>query len=97
MSQLSNISHRLCQCRLVVAVTAHAARSDEGRMKGLAFVLDPDGYWIEIVKRADDAGFAEEFNLSQVHSTHCNHFAIRCCCMLYAVITPCSHGCGVGA
>ena len=39
-------------------------RPDEGRMKGLAFALDPDGYWIELVKR--DAGiFAEPANLSQ--------------------------------
>eukprot|EP01147_Barroeca_monosierra_P004644 gene4644-6801_t len=28
-------------------------KPDEGRMKGLAFAYDPDGYWIEIVKRAD--------------------------------------------
>lgn len=26
-------------------------KPDEGRMKGLAFALDPDGYWVEIVKR----------------------------------------------
>lgn len=26
-------------------------KPDEGRMKGLAFALDPDGYWIEVVKR----------------------------------------------
>lgn len=25
-----------------------AKRPDEGRMKGLAFITDPDGYWIEI-------------------------------------------------
>jgi len=25
-------------------------KPDEGRMKGLAFALDPDGYWVEIVK-----------------------------------------------
>ena len=24
-------------------------RPDEGRMKGIAFILDPDGYWIEIL------------------------------------------------
>jgi len=31
---------------------------DGGRMKGLAFALDPDGYWVEIIKRGgyDDAG-----------------------------------------
>eukprot|EP00386_Alphamonas_edax_P006360 GDKI01020604.1.p1 GENE.GDKI01020604.1~~GDKI01020604.1.p1 ORF type:complete len:330 (-),score=94.37 GDKI01020604.1:18-1007(-) len=40
-------------------------KPDEGRMKGLAFALDPDGYWIEIVKRADDDTWQEEFNLSQ--------------------------------
>jgi len=39
-------------------------KPDEGRMKGLAFALDPDGYWIEIVAR--EAGlFKEPFNLSQ--------------------------------
>lgn len=26
-------------------------KPDEGRMKGLAFALDPDGYWVEIVAR----------------------------------------------
>ena len=25
-------------------------KPDEGRMKGLAFALDPDGYWLEIVE-----------------------------------------------
>ena len=28
---------------------AFKKRPDEGRMKGLAFCLDPDGYWIEIL------------------------------------------------
>jgi len=39
-------------------------RPDEGRMKGLAFALDPDGYWIELVKREE--GLFKEPNLSQV-------------------------------
>ena len=26
-------------------------RPDEGGMKGLAFAYDPDGYWVEIIKR----------------------------------------------
>jgi lactoylglutathione lyase len=39
-------------------------KPDEGRMKGLAFALDPDGYWLEIVAR--QAGvFSESCNLSQ--------------------------------
>ena len=29
-------------------------RPDEGRMKGLAFCLDPDGYWIEIIPQGSD-------------------------------------------
>lgn len=40
-------------------------KPDDGRMKGLAFALDPDGYWIEIVKRADCCKFEKEFNISQ--------------------------------
>jgi len=39
-------------------------KPDEGRMKGLAFALDPDGYWIEVVKREE--GIFKEPNLSQV-------------------------------
>jgi len=39
-------------------------KPDEGRMKGLAFALDPDGYWIEIVRR-QDLGWTEYYNLSQ--------------------------------
>jgi len=30
-------------------------KPDEGRMKGLAFALDPDGYWIEIIKRNEQS------------------------------------------
>ncbi|CAJ1386975.1 unnamed protein product [Effrenium voratum] len=39
-------------------------KPDEGRMKGLAFALDPDGYWIELVRR-ENLGWPEQFNLSQ--------------------------------
>ena len=40
-------------------------KPDEGRMKGLAFVYDPDGYWVELVRRDDTANIPNEFNLSQ--------------------------------
>jgi lactoylglutathione lyase len=40
-------------------------KPDEGRMKGLAFVYDPDGYWVEIVKRSDAAKIPNEYNFSQ--------------------------------
>merc|ERR1719330_2180761 len=39
-------------------------KPDEGRMKGLAFALDPDGYWIELFKRKS-LGWKSYFNLSQ--------------------------------
>lgn len=40
-------------------------KPDEGRMKGLAFALDPDGYWVEIVKRTEGHAIPGRFNLSQ--------------------------------
>lgn len=40
-------------------------KPDEGRMKGLAFVYDPDGYWVEIVKRGGGTKIANEMNFSQ--------------------------------
>mmetsp|Transcript_54954 Transcript_54954/g.139327 ORF Transcript_54954/g.139327 Transcript_54954/m.139327 type:complete len:398 (+) Transcript_54954:38-1231(+) len=40
-------------------------KPNEGRMKGLAFALDPDGYWIEICSRTGKLGWPEHQNLSQ--------------------------------
>eukprot|EP00192_Tetraselmis_astigmatica_P013791 CAMPEP_0117660314 /NCGR_PEP_ID=MMETSP0804-20121206/6903_1 /TAXON_ID=1074897 /ORGANISM="Tetraselmis astigmatica, Strain CCMP880" /LENGTH=337 /DNA_ID=CAMNT_0005467037 /DNA_START=214 /DNA_END=1227 /DNA_ORIENTATION=- len=39
-------------------------KPDEGRMKGLAFAYDPDGYWIEIISRGP-APNAPKFALAQ--------------------------------
>eukprot|EP01083_Nonionella_stella_P064199 167105_1 len=39
-------------------------KPNEGRMKGLAFAYDPNGYWIEIVSRRG-ADKPEKYNLSQ--------------------------------
>lgn len=41
-------------------------KPDEGRMKGLAFALDPDGYWVEIVRGEQTAAPNLTFNLSQM-------------------------------
>jgi len=40
---------------------------DGGKMKGLSFALDPDGYWIEICERRKNELFTDdvEYNLSQ--------------------------------
>ena len=38
-------------------------KPDDGMMKGLAFALDPDGYWVEVIKRNEPTNI--EYNLSQ--------------------------------
>eukprot|EP00667_Euglena_gracilis_P017896 EG_transcript_18923 len=40
-------------------------KPDEGRMKGLAFAYDPDGYWVEILKRGPGHAIRIPYNLSQ--------------------------------
>jgi len=45
---------------------AFKKKPDEGRMKGLAFVYDPDRYWVEIVQRSTKYAYASiACNLSQ--------------------------------
>jgi len=45
-----------CCAELEAAGVKFKKKPDEGRMKGLAFVYDPDGYWVEIIERAALAG-----------------------------------------
>lgn len=45
-----------CCARLEAAGCAFVKRPDEGMMKGLAFVRDPDGYWVEILSARRQAG-----------------------------------------
>jgi lactoylglutathione lyase len=40
-------------------------RPNDGNMKGIAFALDPDGYWLELVRRSPAAEIPLKFNLSQ--------------------------------
>jgi lactoylglutathione lyase len=40
-------------------------RPDEGRMKGIAFALDPDGYWVEIVVRSEASPVKSKYTLAQ--------------------------------
>merc|ERR1719386_551387 len=56
--------YKACE-ELEAAGVKFRKKPDEGRMKGLAFALDPDGYWIEIVRRVPDLGWPEYYNLSQ--------------------------------
>jgi len=57
--------------RLQEAGVSFKKKPDEGRMKGLAFAYDPDGYWVEIVKRSNSSQSSPEkrisnyFNFSQ--------------------------------
>ena len=40
--------HAACE-RFDAAGVEFVKRPDEGRMKGLAFIKDPDGYWVEVL------------------------------------------------
>jgi len=40
-------------------------RPDEGRMKGIAFALDPDGYWIEIIPRSPESTVTLKYTFAQ--------------------------------
>lgn len=51
--------------KLEAAGVSFKKKPDEGRMKGLAFAYDPDGYWVEIVKRSKPDKIANFFNFSQ--------------------------------
>ena len=52
--------------RLDAAGVAFKKRPSEGRMRTIAFVYDPDGYWVEIVERDYVAGAqAPYFSLAQ--------------------------------
>ena len=51
--------------KLEAAGVTFKKKPDEGRMKGLAFAYDPDGYWVEILKRATSSKIANYFNFSQ--------------------------------
>jgi lactoylglutathione lyase len=53
---LHNDVYAACEV-LEKAGVSFKKKPDEGRMKGLAFALDPDGYWIEIIKRTENSAF----------------------------------------
>jgi lactoylglutathione lyase len=40
-------------------------KPNEGRMKGLAFALDPDGYWVEIITRSSSSSVGNKYTLAQ--------------------------------
>jgi lactoylglutathione lyase len=88
--------------KLEAAGYAFQKKPNEGRMKGLAFVLDPDGYWVEIIKRSDsdqprtnNSSATKEFNLAQTSTYHiCIHTDERILCMAVTDIhfAACTHG-----
>jgi len=51
--------------KLEAAGVSFKKKPDEGRMPGIAFAYDPDGYWVEIVKRAKSNSISNQFNFSQ--------------------------------
>ena len=51
--------------RLEAAGVTFKKKPDEGRMKGIAFFYDSDGYWVELVERAEGTANAPYFTLAQ--------------------------------
>lgn len=54
-----------CSAELEAAGVKFQKRPDEGNMKGLAFALDPDGYWIELVKRNEESKINNKYAFAQ--------------------------------
>ena len=73
-------------------------KPDDGRMKGLAFVLSPEGYWIEIIRRSEQAEMRSQglkYTFAQVllypvpsHSVLC--CAVLCCAVLCCAVLCCA-------
>ncbi|KNC80468.1 hypothetical protein SARC_07171 [Sphaeroforma arctica JP610] len=40
---------------MLAAGVSFKKKPDDGNMKGLAFSIDPDGYWVEMIKRSESA------------------------------------------
>ena len=55
--------YKACE-ELEAAGVSFKKKPDEGNMKGLAFAYDPDGYWVEIIRRPIDIG-TDGFILAQ--------------------------------
>lgn len=51
--------------KLEKAGVAFKKKPNEGRMPGIAFAYDPDGYWVEILKRNESNKISNYFNFSQ--------------------------------
>ena len=52
LAVMTNDVYAACE-QLETAGVKFQKKPDDGRMKGLAFALDPDGYWIEIIRNAN--------------------------------------------
>eukprot|EP01064_Diplonema_japonicum_P030049 TRINITY_DN4998_c3_g1_i1.p1 TRINITY_DN4998_c3_g1~~TRINITY_DN4998_c3_g1_i1.p1 ORF type:complete len:334 (+),score=101.09 TRINITY_DN4998_c3_g1_i1:39-1040(+) len=64
IAMLCNDVYKTCE-DLEAKGVGFQKKPDEGRMKGLAFCLDPDGYWIELVKRSEKHNLKTDYNLAQ--------------------------------
>jgi lactoylglutathione lyase len=60
----TNDVYAVCE-EMEAAGASFKKKPDEGRMKGLAFVEDPDKYWVEIVKRSEGNTIKNKLNFSQ--------------------------------
>lgn len=49
----------------------------EGKMRNIAFVKDPDGYWVEIIRRTDDKNVSGAVTQTDPNSYRFNHTMLR--------------------
>ncbi|WEW58186.1 Lactoylglutathione lyase [Emydomyces testavorans] len=49
----------------------------EGKMRNIAFVKDPDGYWVEIIRRTDDENVSGAVSQTDPTSYRLNHTMLR--------------------
>lgn len=52
-------------------------RLTDGRMKSIAFAKDPDGYWVEIIRRNNDESVESNITTTDVSTYRFNHTMLR--------------------
>lgn len=50
---------------------------DEGKMRNIAFVKDPDGYWVELIQKTDDKTMVSAIAETNIKSYRLNHTMLR--------------------
>jgi lactoylglutathione lyase len=69
--------HAACE-QLETNGVAFQKKLSEGRMRNIAFALDPDGYWVELVSQKKEGEEQAEEKTTEKETYRFNHTMIRC-------------------